>query len=126
MEEEAEDMEEVEERKGESGRGWEETQEREGRGTILSVATRQGLLPSTAGSRQRPVGIVCNLGVSRSRGCFYPEWPPGDFPGHPVVKNLSCKAGDTGLIPGQGTKIPHATEQLSPCATTTELASHNY
>ena len=32
----------------------------------------------------------------------------GDFPGGPVVKNLPSKAGDTGSIPGQGTKIPHA------------------
>ena len=30
-----------------------------------------------------------------------------DFPGGPVVKNLPCKAGYVGLIPGQGTKIPH-------------------
>ena len=28
-----------------------------------------------------------------------------DFPGGPVVKNLPSNAGDTGLIPGQGTKI---------------------
>ena len=25
------------------------------------------------------------------------------FPGGPVVKNLPCKAGDAGSIPGQGT-----------------------
>ena len=31
-----------------------------------------------------------------------------DFPGGPVVKNLPCKAGDMGSIPGWGTKIPHA------------------
>ena len=31
-----------------------------------------------------------------------------DFPGGPVVKNLPYRAGDTGSIPGQGTKIPHA------------------
>ena len=36
-----------------------------------------------------------------------------DFPGGPVVKNLPCNAGDVGLIPGQGTEIPYATEQLS-------------
>ena len=36
-----------------------------------------------------------------------------DFPGGPVVKNLPGNAGDTGLIPGQETKIPHAAEQLS-------------
>ena len=29
---------------------------------------------------------------------------------------------NSGLIPGQGTKIPHAEEQLRPCATATELA----
>ena len=28
--------------------------------------------------------------------------------------------GDLGLIPGWGTKIPHATEQLSPCVATIE------
>ena len=33
----------------------------------------------------------------------------GDFPDGPVVKNLPCNAGDAGLIPGWGTKIPHAT-----------------
>ena len=33
----------------------------------------------------------------------------GDFPSGPV-KNLLCNAGDVGLIPGQGTKIPHAVE----------------
>ena len=43
-----------------------------------------------------------------------------DFPGGPVVRNPPYSAGDTGSIPGQGTKIPHATGQLSPRATTTE------
>ena len=33
----------------------------------------------------------------------------GDFPDGPVVKNQPCDAGDAGLIPGWGTKIPHAT-----------------
>ena len=41
-----------------------------------------------------------------------------DFPGSPVVSN----AGDTGLIPVWGTKIPHATGQLTPHATTREPA----
>ena len=31
-----------------------------------------------------------------------------DFPDDPVAKNLPSNAGDMGLIPGQGTKIPHA------------------
>ena len=37
-----------------------------------------------------------------------------DFSGGPVVKNLSFKAGDTSLIPGWGTKIPHAMLQQRP------------
>ena len=42
-----------------------------------------------------------------------------DFTGSPVVKNSPANTGDTGLIPGPG-RIPHAVEQLSLCATTTE------
>ena len=48
-----------------------------------------------------------------------------DIPGGPVVKNPPSNAGDTGSIPGWGTKIPHAAGQLRPRATTTELARHN-
>ena len=32
----------------------------------------------------------------------------------------TSNAGAMGSIPGQGTKIPHVTEQLSLCAATTE------
>ena len=39
-----------------------------------------------------------------------------DFPDGPVVKNPPCKAGDMGSIPGWGTKMPHAEEQLSQLA----------
>ena len=38
-----------------------------------------------------------------------------DFHGGPVVKNLPSNAGDEGLIPGQGTKMPHAAGQLGQC-----------
>ena len=48
-----------------------------------------------------------------------------DFRGGPVVKNPPYNSGDVGLIPGQGTKIPHDAGQLSPHATTTELVSLN-
>ena len=41
------------------------------------------------------------------------------FPRGAVVKNPPANAGDTGSSPGSG-RIPHAAEQLSPCATTTE------
>ena len=49
-----------------------------------------------------------------------------DFPGGSVVKNLPRNAGEVGLIPGWGTKIPHATEQLSPSTTTTEPQRCDY
>ena len=40
-----------------------------------------------------------------------------NFPGDPVVKNQPCNSGDAGLIPVQGTKVPHAAGQLSPHTT---------
>ena len=43
-----------------------------------------------------------------------------DFPSGPVVKNPPCNAGDTGLIPGWGTKVPRALEEWSPHGATTE------
>ena len=49
-----------------------------------------------------------NLEVRKMRDC----------PGGPVVKNPPSNAGDAGLSPGQGTKIPHAVGQLNPRATT--------
>ena len=42
----------------------------------------------------------------------------GDFLGGPVVKNPPCNAGDMGSIPGYGTKIPYAMDQLSFCTKT--------
>ena len=52
-------------------------------------------------------------------------WGIWDFPGGLVVKNPPYNAGEAGLIPGRGTKIPHAARQLSPRATTTELTHLN-
>ena len=49
-----------------------------------------------------------------------------DLPGDPVVKNQPCNAGDRGLIPGWGTKIPHAEKQLSTPVATTEPVSVNH
>ena len=37
-----------------------------------------------------------------------------------MVESLPCSAGDMGWIPGWGTKIPHAADQISPRAPTTE------
>lgn len=44
-------------------------------------------------------------------------------PGGPTVKNVPCDAEDTGSTPGPGRfQVPHATEQLSLCASTPEPA----
>ena len=51
--------------------------------------------------------------------------PDRDFAGGPVVKNSPCSAGDKGSIPGRGTKIPHATEPLSPHAAAKKSVHHN-
>ena len=37
-----------------------------------------------------------------------------------MAENLPCNAGDSGLIPGQGSKISLATDELSPHTTTKE------
>ena len=50
----------------------------------------------------------------------------GNFSGGPEVKSSPSNAGDVGSIPGQGTKIPHATGQLSLHVTTREFVHHNY
>ena len=47
-------------------------------------------------------------------GTFFKRKESEDFPSGPVVKNLPSSGGNTGLIPGQGTKLPHAMGQLSP------------
>ena len=52
------------------------------------------------------------------------KFTPWDLPCGPV-KNMPCNTGYVGSIPGQGTEIPHAMEQLSPCTTTTESVCHN-
>ena len=49
-----------------------------------------------------------------------------DFPDGPLVKNPCCNSENAGLVPGQGTKIPRAAEQLRPRTTATEPARRNY
>ena len=46
---------------------------------------------------------------------------PRDFPGGPVVKKPPTNAGDTGSMPGLGTKSLHAKGQLSLHAATESL-----
>ena len=48
-----------------------------------------------------------------------------DFPGGSVAKDPHSNAGHMSLIAGRGTKIPHATGQLSWHNATIEPACHN-
>ena len=48
-----------------------------------------------------------------------------DVPGGPTVKNPPCSSGDSGSVPGRGTKVPYAKEQLSPRATARESTPLN-
>ena len=43
-----------------------------------------------------------------------------------MVRNMPSNVGDSGSIPSQGTKIPHAARQLSPCAANRESTYYNY
>ena len=56
--------------------------------------------------------------IAWSQGFAFENINSGDFPGGPVVNNPPCSAGDPGLIPDRGAKIPHAIRQLSPCTAT--------
>ena len=69
-----------------------------------------GTLVKAANSRR------CVLGTAKDlrHGIFgFKNGPQQDFPGGKVVKNLPSNAGDSGSIPGWGTKIPHTTGKLS-------------
>ena len=76
-----------------------------------------GINPYQFSSTHRPFVF------SREELALYKYWLKSnwkDFSSGPVVMYTPCNAEDMGLIPGQGTKIPHAAEQLSLCAATTE------
>jgi len=63
--------------------------------------------------------------LNNNHQSFHKNQMPWDFPGGPVVKNPPCNAGDMGLIPGWGTKIPHAAGQLNLSTATAKPAHHN-
>lgn len=50
----------------------------------------------------------------------------GDFPGGPVVGTLCFLCSRYGSIPGQGTEISHAVEELNLHVANTEPVNHNY
>ena len=61
--------------------------------------------------------------IPRSAFSRFRSEKSGDFPDGPLVENSPPKAGDVGSIPGGGTKISHAVEQLSLRTTTMEPMS---
>ena len=82
------------------------------------------LLTLIVGNKTNPLCKV-EFACPRIIECWVERYLKRDFPGGPVVKNPPYNAGDTDLIPGQGTNIPYAVGQLSPCVTTTELTRLN-
>ena len=76
-----------------------------------------GLIPGQGTRSHMPQPKIPNAEIKRSRVTVKTRCR--GFPGGPVVKNPPANTGDTGSMPGSG-KIPHASEQRSPCATTPE------
>ena len=79
--------------------------------------------------RERRAELILRFGTwanGRMEEQVWVEKIMRDFPGGPVVKNPPRIAGEAGLTPGRGTKIPHAAEQLGPLATPREPRCHNY
>ena len=67
--------------------------------------------------------MICSIhAFPRCKLSYTLSW---DFPGGPVVRYLPCNAGDVDSISGQGSKIPHAMEQISLRATTRGSELHN-
>ena len=64
--------------------------------------------------------MICESYLT-SLGLIYPIYKIGIGTSLVVQWNLPCNAEDAGSIPGRGIKIPHATGQLSPRATTKSL-----
>ena len=64
--------------------------------------------------------VTLGLAPGASLGSLLEMQRLQDFPGGAVVKNTPANAGDR--FEPWSSKIPHAAEQLSPCATTTEPA----
>ena len=74
------------------------------------------------GYRSKPLSLKGAICPRTPR--YFLKTQTGTFPSSPEVKNLPCNAGDVGLIPGGGTKIPHATGRLNTRTPRTESTSH--
>ena len=68
----------------------------------------------------RTLGTLGNVQILHLKKKKIQYW---DFPSGPVADTPN--AGGTGLIPGQGTKIPHAASKSLHVATKTQLSQIN-
>ena len=80
------------------------------------MATYSSILAWSIPWTEEPAGLQ-SIGSQRVRRGWVTRTHTQAFPGGPVIKNLPVNAGDTDSIPWPG-KIPHAMEQINPCATT--------
>ena len=70
-------------------------------------------------------GWTLGVGVGQGGLVCYSSWGRKESDTPERLNWTELNAGDAGSIPDQGTNIPHATGQSSPCATTRGLC-HNY
>ena len=73
--------------------------------------------------------LEINTGCYHNRHCFphqhQHKQQQQDSPGGPVVKSQPCNAGNVHSVSAQGTKSPHAVEELSSCTATREPVGHS-
>ena len=63
----------------------------------------QDFNPDMSASRHKAINPITSAGIENNQKVAF--W---DFPGSPVLTTSPSNAKDTGLIPGQAAKIPHA------------------
>ena len=71
--------------------------------TLLHICCKRLALITVGAGKSEICRVCCKTGYCSKNSCCW------DFTGGPVVKNPCSNAGEMGLIPGRGTKIPHTT-----------------
>ena len=68
--------------------------------TLSHICFKRLALITIGSGKSEICRVCCKTGYCNKNWCCW------DFSGGPVVKNLCSNAGDMGLIPGRGIKIP--------------------